>query len=145
MDRFLDPARETAPKPVLKPAPKPTLGPALTSEADVSEVPDHAAGDGEAVEDPVEAQARAALQALAELDGGKGVSLPRLAKRTGLRVSVLLRLYTLMSEARVGDQVGPGWVRLTVDEDGGRWLAHLTPAGRGEPEPDLPPTPTQTP
>ncbi len=85
-------------------------------------------------DDAIESQARAALQALAELDGGKGVSLPRLAKRTGLRVSVLLRLYTLMSDARVGDQVGPGWVQLKVDEDGGRWLARLTPAGRGEPD-----------
>ncbi len=79
------------------------------------------------------AQARFALETLAELDGGNGVSLPRLAKRTGLRVSVLLRLYTLMSDARVGDEQGPGWVRLHVDEDG-RWIARITPAGRGDGE-----------
>lgn len=79
----------------------------------------------------VAAQARFALETLAELDGGNGVSLPRLAKRTGLRVSVLLRLYTLMSDARVGDAQGPGWVRLHVDEDG-RWIARITPAGRGD-------------
>ena len=79
----------------------------------------------------VAAQARFALETLAELDGGNGVSLPRLAKRTGLRVSVLLRLYTLMSDARVGDAQGPGWVRLHGDEDG-RWIARLTPAGRGD-------------
>lgn len=77
------------------------------------------------------AQARFALETLAELDGGNGVSLPRLAKRTGLRVSVLLRLYTLMSDAKVGDAQGPGWVRLHVDEDG-RWIARITPAGRGD-------------
>ena len=79
------------------------------------------------------AQARFALETLAELDGGNGVSLPRLAKRTGLRVSVLLRLYTLMSDARVGDDAGPGSVRLHVDEDG-RWIAKITPAGRGDGE-----------
>lgn len=77
------------------------------------------------------AQARLALETLAALDAGNGVSLPRLAKRTGLRVSVLLRLYTLMSDARFGDSQGPGWVRLRVDEDG-RWIAQLTAAGRGE-------------
>jgi hypothetical protein len=80
-----------------------------------------------------ETQARLALQALAELDGGKGVSLPRLAKRTGLRVSVLLRLFTLLSDARVGDTAGPGWVRLVLEEDG-RWMASMTAAGRGDPE-----------
>lgn len=81
----------------------------------------------------IDAQVRLALQTLAELDAGNGVSLPRLAKRTGLRVSVLLRLYTLMSDARVGADRGPGWVELRVDEDG-RWIARMTPAGRGEPQ-----------
>lgn len=88
----------------------------------------------EAADGPAfETQARLALQALAELDGGKGVSLPRLAKRTGLRVSVLLRLFTLLSDARVGDTAGPGWVRLVLEEDG-RWMASMTAAGRGDPE-----------
>lgn len=81
-----------------------------------------------------EALAEAALRALAELDQGQGVSLPRLAKHLGLRVSVLLRLYTLMSEATLGEQAGPGWVRLVCD-DAGRWRAWITAAGRGEPEP----------
>lgn len=89
----------------------------------------HEPADGPAFE----TQARLALQALAELDGGKGVSLPRLAKRTGLRVSVLLRLFTLLSDARVGDTTGPGWVRLALEEDG-RWMASMTAAGRGDPD-----------
>ncbi|WP_249937228.1 hypothetical protein [Roseateles sp. DAIF2] len=78
-----------------------------------------------------EALAEAALRALAELDQGQGVALPRLAKKLGLRVSVLLRLYTLMSDAALGGVAGPGWVRLQC-EDNGRWLAHLTEAGRGD-------------
>lgn len=80
-----------------------------------------------------EALAEGALRALADLDEGEGVSLPRLAKRLGLRVSVLLRLYTLMSDARIGNASGPGWVRLMCD-DQGRWRAWITAAGRGEPE-----------
>lgn len=81
-----------------------------------------------------EAEAEAALRALAELDEGRGVSLPRLAKRLGLRVSVLLRLYTLMSDARIGGEAGPGWVRLVCDDEG-RWRAWITAAGKGEEEP----------
>jgi hypothetical protein len=99
--------------------------------ADVHDDPDRELGDGIEDDGDMAAQARFALETLAELDGGNGVSLPRLAKRTGLRVSVLLRLYTLMSDARVGDAQGPGWVRLHVDEDG-RWIARITPAGRGD-------------
>lgn len=82
-------------------------------------------------EDDALAQARAALQTLAELDDGHGVSLARLAKRQQQRVSVLLRSYTMMSEARVGGQAGPGWVRLTCDEQG-HWRAWITPEGRGD-------------
>ncbi|MBT0569199.1 hypothetical protein KIK84_02575 [Curvibacter sp. CHRR-16] len=70
----------------------------------------------------------AALACLAELDGGKGVSLNRLAKRMGLRVSVLLRLYTQLSDASLAGHTGPGWVRLHCDADG-RWLAHITSVG----------------
>lgn len=70
----------------------------------------------------------ASLGCLAELDAGKGVSLTRLAKRMGLRVSVLLRMYTQMSDASLAGQVGPGWVRLHCETDG-RWLAHITAAG----------------
>jgi hypothetical protein len=104
-------------------------GPAEGPADGPAEGPADGPAEGPAFED----QARLALQALAELDGGKGVSLPRLAKRTGLRVSVLLRLFTLLSDARVGDSVGPGWVRLVLEEDG-RWMASMTAAGRGDPE-----------
>lgn len=71
---------------------------------------------------------RALLRLLLELDGGDGVALARLAKRLDERVSVLLRRFTAMSDAAIGDTRGPGWVRLACD-DAGRWTAHLTPAG----------------
>jgi hypothetical protein len=71
-----------------------------------------------------------ALQALLTLDDeGQGVSLTRLAKRLGVRVSVLIRLYTQMSDARIGDAAGPGWVRLQVD-DAGQWRAFATDTAR---------------
>ncbi|MCE4554184.1 hypothetical protein LXT13_06930 [Pelomonas sp. P8] len=69
------------------------------------------------------------LRLLQALDEGEGVALTRLAKRRGERVSVLLRELTLFSEATLGGVTGPGWVVLQVD-DGGRWTARLTPAGR---------------
>ncbi len=72
-----------------------------------------------------------ALQALAELDEGQGVALTRLAKRLELRVSVLMREFTQLSDARLGGVAGPGWVRLHCD-DAGRWSAHLTDAGRAQ-------------
>ncbi|MES2610675.1 hypothetical protein [Acidovorax sp.] len=81
-----------------------------------------------------ETLACAILRALAEESRGldaaaaSGVSLPRLGKRLGQGASVLLRELTLMSDATVGGQRGPGWVR--VDQVGERWLAHLTDAGR---------------
>ncbi|SHN15843.1 hypothetical protein [Rhizobacter sp. OV335] len=76
---------------------------------------------------PIEARA---LQELLVLDeDGSGVSLTRLAKRLEVRVSVLIRLYTQMSDARIGDAVGPGWVRLQVDE-AGQWRAFATDAAR---------------
>lgn len=74
-----------------------------------------------------------ALHELLTLDAdGRGVSLTRLAKRLDVRVSVLIRLYTQMSDARIGDSSGPGWVRLQVDE-GGQWRAFVTPLGRLRP------------
>jgi hypothetical protein len=106
--------------------------PKVADEIDAIDAIDEIEDEGD--DGDAAAQARFALETLAELDGGNGVSLPRLAKRTGLRVSVLLRLYTLMSDARVGHAHGPGWVRLHVDEDG-RWIAKMTPAGRGDDEP----------
>ncbi|EJE48811.1 hypothetical protein PMI14_06748 [Acidovorax sp. CF316] len=81
-----------------------------------------------------ETLACAILRALAEESRGQdgaaapGVSLPRLGKRLGQGVSVLLRELTLMSGAAMGGQRGPGWVR--VDQVGERWVAHLTDAGR---------------
>ncbi|SFE57901.1 FdhD protein [Paracidovorax wautersii] len=82
---------------------------------------------------PVSPLAWALLQALAEegVDGGGddvAVSLPRLGKRLGQGVSVLMRQLSLMGEAVIGGMPGPGWVQ--VREEGGRWTAQLTEAGR---------------
>lgn len=82
---------------------------------------------------PVSPLAWALLQALAEegVDGGGddvAVSLPRLGKLLGQGVSVLMRQLSLMGEAVIGGMPGPGWVQ--VREEGGRWTAQLTEAGR---------------
>lgn len=71
------------------------------------------------------------LRLLGELEeaGCGGVALTRLGKRLGQRSSALIREYTLMSDATIGGQAGPGWVDLACDE-GGRWTAQLTTAGR---------------
>lgn len=69
----------------------------------------------------------ALLQALAEEGGGAAVSLPRLGKRLGQGVSVLMRQLSLMGDAVIGGMPGPGWVQ--VREEGGRWTARLTGAG----------------
>ncbi|MFI8615213.1 hypothetical protein ACIGHN_06870 [Acidovorax sp. NPDC077693] len=61
-------------------------------------------------------------------DAPSGMSLPRLGKRLGQGASVLLRELSLMSDAPVGGQRGPGWVR--VDRVGERWVAFLTDEGR---------------
>jgi hypothetical protein len=68
---------------------------------------------------------------LRELDaapGDAGMSLPRLGKHLGLGASVLMRSLSAMSHARIGGVEGPGWVRVTQDEE--RWTAVLTEAGR---------------
>ncbi|AVT17532.1 formate dehydrogenase accessory sulfurtransferase FdhD [Paracidovorax avenae] len=70
----------------------------------------------------------ALLAALAELDAPQGVSLPRLAKRLAQPGSAVLRRLHLLGDAVLGGTPGPGWVR--VAQDGDRWLAHLTEAGR---------------
>ena len=72
----------------------------------------------------------ALLQALlAELSAAPdGVSLPKLCKRLGIRMSVLLRTLAYLGDERIGDAHGPGWVRTV--EDGERTLAQLTRAGR---------------
>lgn len=81
----------------------------------------------EDADEPLEQRALRELVALD--DSGRGVALTRLAKRLGVRVSVLIRLYTRMSDARIGDVAGPGWVRLQVDE-GGQWRSFVTDTAR---------------
>jgi hypothetical protein len=70
----------------------------------------------------------AILRELAATPGDAGMSLPRLGKQLGLGVSVLMRALSAMGHARIGGVEGPGWVRVTQEED--RWTAALTEAGR---------------
>jgi hypothetical protein len=56
-----------------------------------------------------------------------GMSLPRLAKRLGLGVSVVMRQLSLMGDAVIGGQTGPGWVRVEQTEE--RWVVYLTKVG----------------
>jgi hypothetical protein len=72
--------------------------------------------------------AAAVLVELAAAPPPGGMSLPRLAKRLGLGVSVVMRQLSLMGNAVIGGQPGPGWVRVEQTED--RWVAYLTEAGR---------------
>jgi hypothetical protein len=57
-----------------------------------------------------------------------GVSLPRLCKRLGIRMSVLLRTLAWLGDARIAEAPGPDWVRIV--EVGERQIAVLTEAGR---------------
>ncbi|GAA3919707.1 hypothetical protein GCM10022229_11650 [Luteimonas lutimaris] len=69
-----------------------------------------------------------------------GISLPRLCKRLGLRMSVLMRELAWLGEASIGGQPGAGLVR--VERRGERSFAVLTGRGRSAPEDDgteLPP------
>ncbi len=77
------------------------------------------------VDDPFVA---AVLIELATAPPPGGMSLPRLAKRLGLGVSVVMRQLSLMGDAVIGGQPGPGWVRVEQTED--RWVAYLTEVGR---------------
>ena len=70
----------------------------------------------------------AILRELAAAPGDAGMSLPRLGKHLGLGASVLMRSLSAMSHARIGGVAGPGWVRVTQEEE--RWTAALTEAGR---------------
>ncbi len=72
--------------------------------------------------------ALAILAQLAAAPSPGGMSLPRLAKRLELGVSVVLRKLSLMGDAVIGGQTGPGWVHVVQTED--RWVVHLTEAGR---------------
>lgn len=61
-------------------------------------------------------------------DEPDGVSLPRLCKRLGLRMSVLLRELAWLGEEAIGDTPGPGLVR--VERRGEHDVAMLTELGR---------------
>lgn len=76
--------------------------------------------------DADEALLRALLAELAAAPDG--MSLPRLCKRLGVRMSVLLRTLAWLGDTRIGDVQGPGWVHTFEDRD--RTLAQLTAAGR---------------
>jgi hypothetical protein len=65
------------------------------------------------------------LQALAA-DAGD-VSLPRLCKRLGIRMSVLLRLLAMLGETPIGDAPASGHVAIT--DDGERRFARISVAG----------------
>ena len=68
----------------------------------------------------------AVLAALFE--SADGVSLPRLCRRLGVRMSVLLRTLAWIGEARVGGVEGEGLVRVV--RMGDREIATLTARGR---------------
>ena len=57
-----------------------------------------------------------------------GMSLPRLCKRLGVRMSVLMRTLAWLGEDTIGGMPGAGLVR--VARDGGREVAALTERGR---------------
>ncbi|RZA19482.1 MAG: hypothetical protein EOP93_08540 [Lysobacteraceae bacterium] len=78
------------------------------------------------VTSPPPSSVEALLEALAA-DGGD-VSLPRLCKRLGLRMSVLLRMLAALGETPIGDAPALGYV--SVRDDGERQLARITEAGR---------------
>ncbi len=59
--------------------------------------------------------------------GADEIALTRLSKTTGLGVSVLLREFTQLSDAVLGGQMGPSWVK--VEQRDGRWLVGLTDKG----------------
>lgn len=70
----------------------------------------------------------AILRELAAAPGDAGMSLPRLGKHLGLGASVLMRALSAMGHARIGGVEGPGWARVTQQDD--RWTAALTETGR---------------
>jgi hypothetical protein len=70
----------------------------------------------------------AILTELATAPPPGGMSLPRLAKRLDLGVSVVLRQLSLMGDAVIGGKPGPALVRVVQTED--RWVVYLTEAGR---------------
>ena len=71
--------------------------------------------------------AHAIVSVLAEEGPGGSMSLPRLSKRLGLSVSVVLREMSVLGDAPLGGMPGPGWVH--VSQHDGQWRAALTCAG----------------
>ena len=68
---------------------------------------------------------RAAL--LSELSAHpEGISLPRLCKRLGVRMSVLMRELAWLGEGEIGGTPAAGLVR--IDRDGDREIARLAAA-----------------
>jgi hypothetical protein len=72
--------------------------------------------------------ALALMRELAQVPAAHGVSIPRLGKRLGVSASALMREIAHLGDAVVGGQRGPGWVRLTQEDQ--RWMACLTEPGR---------------
>lgn len=83
------------------------------------------------IDDPLVAALLAEL--IAEPDG---MSLPRLCKRLGVRMSVLMRTLAWIGEDSIGGMAGAGLVRVVHER--GRDVAMLTDKGRQHI------TPTQT-
>ncbi|PPT33446.1 hypothetical protein XaCFBP7622_01960 [Xanthomonas arboricola] len=61
-------------------------------------------------------------------DTPEGVSLARLCKQLGVRMSVLLRTLAWLGSASLDGHPGPGWIQ--VENRGERQFAVLTDAGR---------------
>ena len=59
-----------------------------------------------------------------------GMSLPRLCKRLGVRMRVLLRTLAWIGDTPIAGRPGAGLVRVV--EDGGRQIAFLTVAGQAQ-------------
>ncbi len=57
-----------------------------------------------------------------------GVSLPRLCKRLGVRMSVLMRELAWLGEDAIGGEPGPGWVWVGRHDESD--VAVLTEVGR---------------
>lgn len=70
-----------------------------------------------------------ALLLAALADTPEGVSLARLCKQLGVRMSVLLRTLAWLGNASLDGQPGPGWIQ--VEDRSERQFAVLTEAGRG--------------
>ncbi|MEG0922070.1 MAG: hypothetical protein RSD57_08350 [Comamonas sp.] len=69
-----------------------------------------------------------ALAQASAMHGAETVSLPRLAKMLDASASTVMRELSLLSDAEVAGQAGPGWVQVSAHE--GRWMVALTDAGR---------------